>query len=284
MEENGKTAAAPPGPSAEKIARALTIAGSDSGGCAGIQADLRTFSALGVHGATVITALTAQNTVAVLSSYPVPAEFVGLQIDAVMTDIGADAAKTGMLAEQGTIEMVADRVRTYGLRKLVVDPVMVATSGARLIREEAVESMVRSLFPAALLVTPNLSEAEALVRGPVATAGQVEEAARKIHAWGPQAVLIKGGHGDDPEQVVDTLFDGTRFVRFAARRIPTPNTHGSGCTLAAAITAFLAKGFGLEAAVAEAKQFVTAALIHSYSLGAGSGPLGHFLARDRELP
>ncbi len=255
---------------------ALTVAGSDSGGCAGIQADLRTFAALGVHGASVICSVTAQNTCRVAAVHDLPADFVGLQFDTVCEDLPVSAVKTGMLSTAENIRVVADRLERWGLRRTVVDPVMVATSGARLIRQDAVEVLVRRLFPLAALVTPNLREAEALTGLRLESADSLREAGRRLLAMGPGAVLIKGGHGADPGTVVDLLVSPAGVEEFAAPRIETPHTHGSGCTLASAVAAGLAHGLELRAAVQQAKWFVTQAIRHGYAVGAGSGPLGHF--------
>jgi hydroxymethylpyrimidine/phosphomethylpyrimidine kinase len=255
---------------------ALTVAGSDSGGCAGIQADLRTFAALGVHGACVICSLTAQNTRRVAGVYDVPAAFVGLQFDTVCEDLPVSAVKTGMLSTAENVEMVADRLQRWGLQQTVVDPVMVSTSGARLIKPEAMEVLVRRLFPLAALITPNLREAEALTRMALDTRDALLEAGRRLLALGPGAVLIKGGHGTDPGTVVDLLVTPSGAEEFAAPRIDTPHIHGSGCTLASAVAAGLAHGLEVREAVEQARRYVTEAIRHGYPVGAGSGPLGHF--------
>lgn len=263
--------------SSAPVPRALTIAGSDSGGGAGIQADLKTFTAFRVHGASVLTAVTAQNSVGVQGVVNLPPEFVARQLDAVLGDIGADAAKTGMLSTAGIIRVVADRVRAYGLRRLVVDPVMVAKSGDPLLEPDARAALVGLILPLALVVTPNLPEAAALADMPVGTLAEMEAAARRIHALGPTWVLVKGGHlkGD----AVDLLFDGREVRPFAAERIPTPHTHGTGCTYSAAIAAGLARGAEVPEAVAEAKRYVTAAIRAGFPLGRGVGTLRHFVER-----
>lgn len=255
---------------------ALTVAGSDSGGCAGIQADLRTFAALGVHGASVICSLTAQNTLRVAGVHDVPAAFVGLQFDTVCEDLPVSAVKTGMLSTAENIEVVADRLQRWGPWRTVVDPVMVSTSGARLIDPEATEVLVRRLFPLAALVTPNLREAEALTGLKLDTPEARLEAGRRLLASGAGAVLIKGGHGTDPGTVVDLLVTPAGVEEFAAPRIDSPHTHGSGCTLAAAVAAGLAHGLEVREAVEQARRFVTEAIRYGYAVGAGSGPLGHF--------
>lgn len=261
---------------------ALTIAGSDSGGCAGIQADLRTFAALGVHGACVICSLTAQNTLGVAGVFNVPAAFVGSQIDAVCEDLRVDAVKTGMLSTAENVEIVADRLARWQLRLAVVDPVMVATSGARLIDRKAIDVMVRRLFPLAAVITPNRQEAEALTGLDLASASALREAGKRLLEFGPRAVLIKGGHDGDPDRSIDLLFSGDEVQAFSQPRINTPHTHGSGCTLASALAAGLAKGLDLPAATAAAKAFVTEALRRAYPVGRGSGPLGHMFCRPPE--
>lgn len=255
------------------VARALTIAGSDSGGGAGLQADLKTFSALGVYGASVVTAVTAQNTLGVTGVLEVPLELIAAQIDAVATDIGFDATKTGMLASAAIVELVARKVVEHGLSPLVVDPVMVATSGDRLLREDAVAALREKLIPLATVVTPNLPEAEVLVGHPVESVEARRDAAKAIVALGARAVLIKGGHGSGP--AVDLYYDG-EFVELHADRIATTNTHGTGCTLASAIAAGLARGNSPLDAVREAKQYVTEALRAAFPLGRGHGPVHHF--------
>ena len=260
--------------------KALTIAGSDSGGGAGIQADLKTFSALGVFGTSVLTAITAQNTVAVTAVHELPPEVIAAQLDAVMDDIGTDAAKTGMLSGAAIIEAVAAGVRRHKITNLVVDPVMVAKSGDHLLRREAVGALRETLLPLALVVTPNIPEAETLAGMTIATDDHRREAARRIAAFGPRYVIVKGGHADgDP---VDFLFDshgGQAIIPIeSGPRIDTPNTHGTGCTFSAAIAAGLARGLDVEPAVREAKAYITAALRHSYRVGAGHSPVHHFHA------
>lgn len=255
---------------------AMTVAGSDSGGCAGIQADLRTFAAFRVHGACVICSVTAQNTRGVSGVHDLPSEFVGLQMDAVCSDLLVSAVKTGMLSTADNVRVVADRVRYWALTRLVVDPVMVATSGAALIDDLAVEVMLRELFPLAMLVTPNRLEAEALTGIRLRDGDSTLEAGRRLQETGAGAVLIKGGHSGDPSLSSDILFLGDVIREFPAPRIDTRHTHGSGCTLASAIAAGLALGRDLVDAVGEAKQFVSEALRNAYPVGQGSGPLGHF--------
>ena len=252
------------------VPRALTIAGSDSGGGAGIQADLKTFSALGVYGMTAITALTAQNTTGVLGIVEMSPEFVRQQIDAVVTDIGVDAAKTGMLSSAPIIEAVADGIRRHRITQLVIDPVMVAKSGAPLLRPEAREALRRVLLPLALVVTPNLHEAAALVDRKVETPREMEDAAHALHALGPRYVVVKGGHLAGA--AIDLVFDGSRVVRLEAARIETRHTHGTGCVFSAAITAGLARRIEILHAIRDAKAFVTAAIREALPLGSGHGP------------
>jgi hydroxymethylpyrimidine/phosphomethylpyrimidine kinase len=255
--------------------RALTIAGSDSGGGAGIQADLKTFAAFGVYGASAITAVTAQNTVGVRAIHEVPTDVVAAQIDAVLEDIGADAAKTGMLSNAEIIEAVADRLRAYSFTRLVVDPVMVAKSGDALLRPEAVRALIELLLPLAAVVTPNALEAAVLSGIEVRDSESAREAARRIHALCPAIVIVKGGHlaGNRSD---DLLFDGRSFEVLSGRRIDTPHTHGTGCTFSAAITACLARGMEPIAAAREARAFLQGAIENAEPLGAGHGPVNHF--------
>lgn len=252
------------------IPRALTIAGSDSGGGAGIQADLKTFSALGVFGMSAITALTAQNTTGVFAVHEVPPEVVAKQIDVVVEDIGVDAAKTGMLSSAPIIEAVADRVRQHKIQSLVVDPVMVAKSGAPLLRPEAQEALRRGILPLALVVTPNLPEAEALLGRSIQDLGGMREAARALRDLGPRVVLLKGGHLSG--EAVDVLYDGDEFEELSAPRLPARHTHGTGCVLSAAIAAYLARGLSVREAVRKGKEFVTEAIRYGLPLGRGVGP------------
>ena len=253
---------------------ALTIAGSDSGGGAGVQADLKTFAAFEVYGASALTAITAQNTLGVTGIHELPVEMVRGQIDAVASDIGVDAAKIGMLSSAAIIEAVADRVQAHSIEKLVVDPVMVAKGGDRLLREDAVHALTSLLMPLALVVTPNAGEAQVLCGRPVATMEQARDAARAIHSLGCRYVVVKGGHfGAD---AVDVLFDGDAFGEFPAQRIDTTSTHGTGCTFSSAIAASLARGETVESAVALAKTYVTEAIASAFPVGAGHGPLNHF--------
>lgn len=254
--------------------RALTIAGSDSGAGAGIQADLKTFAARAVYGTSVLTAVTAQNTQGVTGIFELPLAIVEAQFDAVLADIGTDAAKTGMLSSAPIIALVSEKVRQWGIARLVVDPVMIAKGGDRLLREDAVDALRNQLLPLALVLTPNLPEAEVLVGHPVRTREQIAAAAREIVALGVRNVVIKGGHAEGPP--VDILFDGAGFTEYAAERIESRNTHGTGCTFSAAIAAELAKGVGVPEAVGEAKRYITEAIRWAPEIGRGHGPLNHF--------
>ncbi len=259
---------------------AVTIAGSDSSGGAGIQADLKTFAALGVYGASVIAALTAQNTRGVTAIHDVPPDFVAQQIDAVFSDLAVGAVKIGMLSRPATIGAVAAGLRRHNARNVVLDPVMVATSGDRLLSAEAVETLRSELFPLALVVTPNLPEAAALLDTAIARdETEMRAQAERLLALGPKAVLIKGGHGTEAE-AVDLLLAGGMVTRLSAARIATRNTHGTGCTLSSAIAAELAKGRDLVAAAETAKDYVTRAIAAADELriGAGHGPVHHFHA------
>ncbi|MDR5696035.1 MAG: bifunctional hydroxymethylpyrimidine kinase/phosphomethylpyrimidine kinase [Armatimonadota bacterium] len=253
------------------IPRVLIIAGSDSGGGAGIQADLKTVSALGAFGMTAITALTAQNTTGVYGVVEMPPEFVAQQIDVVVKDIGVDAVKTGMLSNAAIIEAVASKIREYHLSPVVVDPVMIAKSGSPLLRPEAIDALKGVLLTVATVVTPNLHEARALTGMEIEDISSMREAAKAIHALGPQYVVVKGGHLKG--EAVDVLFDGQQFYEFRAERVNTHNTHGTGCVYASAIAAGLAKGKSVVEAVKEAKEFVTMAVRHSLALGQGHGPV-----------
>jgi hydroxymethylpyrimidine/phosphomethylpyrimidine kinase len=257
---------------------AVTIAGSDSGGGAGIQADLKTFSALGVYGASVIAALTAQNTKGVTAIHDVPAEFVTAQIDAVFSDLAVDAVKIGMLSNPATIKAVASGLDKYRQRKIVLDPVMVAASGDRLLKAEAIDVLRTLLIPKAMVITPNLPEAAALLDAPMAqNESEMQAQGQKLLALGARAVLMKGGHGAGAESV-DLLLEPNSVARLAAERIDTRNTHGTGCTLSSAVAAGLAKGMPLAEAVREAKAYITAAILDSDTLkiGHGHGPVHHF--------
>ena len=253
----------------------LTVAGSDSGAGAGIQADLKTFAALGVYGTSAITAITAQNTLGVTAVQEVPPGMVAAQIDAVVADIRPDAVKTGMLASASIIEVVAAKVREHGLPNLVVDPVMVAKSGDRLLREDAVAVLRDLLLPLCAVVTPNLPEAEVLVGRSIGSDEDARRAAEEIVGLGAGAVVVKGGHRGTPE-AVDVLYDGNAFREYSAPRVDTTSTHGTGCTFASAIAAYLARGEPLAEAVGQAKEYLTEALRRAYPIGGGHGPVHHF--------
>ncbi len=249
---------------------ALTIAGSDSGGGAGIQADLKTLAALGVHGTSAITAITAQNTTGVSGILELPVDLIRQQIAAVVDDLDVEAAKTGMLSSAEIIAAVADSVRTHGLRRLVVDPVMVAKGGARLLREDAVEALRTELVPLAALITPNLPEAQVLLDREITTLVERRQAARDLVAMGARAAIVKGGHADD---ATDIFFDGSRLEELRGDRIETANTHGSGCVFSAAITAWLARGADPLEAARQAKTFIIGAIANSLEIGHGHGPV-----------
>ncbi len=259
-----------------RIPRALTIAGSDSGGGAGIQADLKTFTAFSVYGMSVLTSITAQNTQAVLGIRDLPADFVELQIDAVTGDIGLDAVKTGMLSNKDIISSVAKKIKDYGVEKVVIDPVMMAKSGDSLLKSDAEKALINELLPLAYVVTPNLPEAEVISGIKASSLDEMKESAIQIKALGPRNVLIKGGHLDWDQDAIDILYNGTDFHIYKASRIETKNTHGTGCTYSAAICAGLAKGFDVLDAVEDAKEYVTQAIKNSFDLGEGHGPLNHF--------
>jgi hydroxymethylpyrimidine/phosphomethylpyrimidine kinase len=256
------------------LKRILTVAGSDSGGGAGIQADLKTIAALGGYGMSVITALTAQNTVGVHGIHDVPPEFIEKQFDAVAGDIGIDAVKTGMLATRDVIHAVADKIRQWGVTRLVVDPVMVAKGGAPLIREDACQALADELLPLAAVVTPNIPEAERLSGLSIRTPADMRAAARRIRELGPVAVYVKGGHL--PGDALDILFDGQEFFEYRSPRIDTRDTHGTGCTLSAAIATGLGQDLTLTRAVARAKEYITMAIDYALRLGQGHGPTNHY--------
>ena len=254
---------------------ALTIAGSDPSGGAGVQADLKTFAAHGVYGLSVITAVTAQNTLGLAAFETLSADLVTAQIEAVVSDIGAHAAKTGVLANAAIVEAVAAAVEALGIPRLVVDPVMTAKSGDRLMDDDAVDTMKSGLLRRAFVVTPNIPEAETLAGIPITNEDTRHEAARRIIALGPTVVIIKGGHLPLPD-IVDVLYDGRQFVEFRTERVAGRGTHGTGCTFAAAVTAQLALGHPLEDAVPLAQQYVAGAIRAAPNLGQGHGPMDHF--------
>jgi hydroxymethylpyrimidine/phosphomethylpyrimidine kinase len=255
---------------------ALTIAGSDSSGGAGIQADIKTMTANGVYAMSAITALTAQNTTGVTDIMEVTPEFLKAQLDCIFTDIRPDAVKTGMVSASALIEVIAERLRFYGAENLVVDPVMVATSGARLISEDAIGTLKKELLPLAKVITPNIPEAEVLSGRTVASEKDMEAAAKEIYEKYGCGVLCKGGHSINDAN--DLLYDGKEMIWFKGKRINNPNTHGTGCTLSSAIASGLAKGYDLPTAVRSAKNYISCALAAMLDLGKGSGPMKHAFA------
>ncbi|MEL6159126.1 MAG: bifunctional hydroxymethylpyrimidine kinase/phosphomethylpyrimidine kinase [Cyanobacteria bacterium J06627_32] len=257
---------------------ALTIAGSDSGGGAGIQADLRTFSFHQVHGTSALTCVTAQNTVGVTRVDALPPDSVIAQIEAVVADIGLQAAKTGMLLNCEIIEAVGAYLRAKPIDNLVVDPVMVSRTGAKLIADEAIAALTQQLLPLAAILTPNRYEAQILADMEIGTLEEMQAAAKKIQRLGPSTVLVKGGGFQGDLQGVDVWYDGAQLEVLTTERVKTPNTHGTGCTLSSAIAANLAKGLAPLPAVTAAKDYVTQALHHALSMGKGQGPVGHFYA------
>lgn len=264
------------------IYRALTIAGSDSGGGAGIQADLKTFQELGTFGMSVITALTAQNTQGVHGVYPQSIEAIIAQLEAVLSDIGVDAVKTGMLFSSEIIEAIAKTLKEYDVQQLVVDPVMVAKGGHALLQQEAIDAVRKHLIPLAKVITPNIPEAEVIIgeKG-IDRIEAMEQAARKIHSLGADYVVLKGGHLESDE-AIDVLYDGQGFTYFPTQRIPTKHTHGTGCTFAAAIAAELAKGKSVVEATKIAKEFITCAIGEALEIGQGIGPTNHSAYRRRQ--
>ncbi len=256
--------------------RLLTIAGSDSGGGAGIQADLKTFSALGGYGMSVVAAITAQNTVAVTAVHEIPVDVVIAQLNAVLADIGVDAVKTGMLANAELVGAISERLRDARVAHLVVDPVMVAKGGDRLLRLDAVGAVRETLIPLASVVTPNLPEAEVLLERRIETRDDMRRAARELVALGARGAVVKGGHAEHGATVVDVFFDGVSLREFESPRLDTSSTHGTGCTFASAIAAYLAHGQPAAEAIARAKQYLWQAIAHAYPIGHGHGPVHHF--------
>lgn len=254
--------------------KCLTIAGSDSGGGAGIQADLKTFQALGCYGMSAITSVTAQNTQGVAAIHDIPPRYVGQQIDVVLSDIGADAIKTGMLPNIGIMEAVAKCLEKHFVEKLVLDPVMVATSGDPLMQQDAMDALKHLLIPVSWIITPNLPEAALLSGIEITDTQSVQDAGAALYALGPRYVLIKGGHFNG-EEAEDWLFDGEQWVLISAERLDTPHTHGTGCTLAAATSAYLAHGLETLAAVQSAKKYLTEGIRHGFPVGQGHGPVHH---------
>lgn len=260
----------------QTVPRALTIAGSDSGGGAGIQADLKTFTALGVYGMSAITSVTAQNTQGVQEIFNLPPELVEQQMDSVFSDIGVDAVKIGMLSTKEIILAVSKKITEFDLKNLVLDPVMIAKGGEDLLQKEAEQTLIDELLPNTYLLTPNNPEAGVLCGIEINSIDDMKEAAKSIKALGPQNVLIKGGHLDPSQNAVDILYDGKEFYEFKSERINTKNTHGTGCTYSAAICAGLAKGLSLVEAIAGAKEYINLAIKNSFEIGSGHGPLNHF--------
>ena len=267
------------------LKKALTIAGSDSGGGAGIQADLKTFITRGVYGMSVVTALTSQNTMGVQEIFEIEADFVGKQIDSIMTDIGADIWKIGMLANKLVIKIVSEKVKEYNIGNLVVDPVMIAKSGDHLLDTEAQNTLISDLIPMAYVITPNIYEAEALTQINIRKVEDVEVSAKRIYKMGAKNVIVKGGHSLNDNYAIDLLYNGTDFFVYQSDRIDTNNTHGSGCTFASAIAAEIAKGNKVEKAVHIAKAYLTRIIQNAQNLniGHGYGPLNHFLSRELEI-
>ncbi|MFD0695653.1 bifunctional hydroxymethylpyrimidine kinase/phosphomethylpyrimidine kinase [Paenibacillus sp. GCM10027628] len=259
------------------IFKALTIAGSDSGGGAGIQADLKTFQELDVYGMSAITAVTAQNTLGVQGVYPMSAEAIERQLISIGEDLPPDALKTGMLFSGEIIGTVAAAIKRFGWEQVVVDPVMIAKGGASLLQQEAVDTMIDVLLPLATVVTPNIPEAEALSGLTITDLGTRQLAAKRIHQYGCKQVIIKGGHDEaNADYATDLLYDGETFTEFTSQRLATRHTHGTGCTFAAALTAGLAQGFTIKKAVQLAKQFIHAAIAEPLHLGGGHGPTNHW--------
>jgi hydroxymethylpyrimidine/phosphomethylpyrimidine kinase len=258
----------------QHLPKAMTIAGSDSGGGAGIQADLKTFASLGVYGTSALTAVTAQNTEGVFAIAEVPEEVIAAQIDVVIEDIGTNAIKTGMLSSASIVRTVADRLEAWGIENLVVDPVMVAKSGDFLLQETAVQALVDRLLPLAMVVTPNIPEAQVLAGMKIGSEDDARRAAAIIGGYGPRYVVVKGGHASAGAN--DLVFDGSEFTTIPGSRVDTPNTHGTGCTFSSAIAAHLARGETPLRAIELAKDFITRALVHSYRIGRGHSPVNHF--------
>ena len=261
-----------------KPVKVLCIGGSDSSGGAGIQADLKAVSACGCYGLTVVTAVTVQNTRGVQTIHPVPQKFIVAHLDAVLTDIGADALKTGMLLTAGAVLSVAGKIKEYALKNVVVDPVMVAKGGHYLMQENACKALIDKLLPLAFVITPNIPEAESLCGLRIKSLDSMKKAAVLIHKMGPKNVLIKGGHlpGGKHSDVIDILYDGNRYYEFTASRIDTKDTHGTGCTFASLLAAGLANGMNIVQAAGQAKSIVTEAIVNSLRMGKGHGPVNVF--------
>lgn len=263
-----------------KVSKALTIAGSDSGGGAGIQADLKTFQELGVYGMSAITAVTAQNTTGVQGVYPVTVEGIAEQIDSIGTDLTPDAVKTGMLFNSEIIKIVAEKIMQYKWSNLVIDPVMIAKGGSPLLQKDAINALKGYLLPLATVVTPNIPEAEVISGIKISNLSERKEASKIIYELGAKNVMIKGGH-EETDQMIDLLFDGNDFFQFESKRIETKNTHGTGCTFSAAITAQLAKGNTVRDSISVAKNFIQAAIEDDLHIGTGHGPTNHWAYNKR---
>ena len=261
--------------------KALTIAGSDSGGGAGIQADLKTFQELEVFGMSAITAVTAQNTLGVQAVFSMTAEAVIKQIESIGEDIGTDALKTGMLFNAEIIKAVSEKIEYYNWKNVVVDPVMIAKGGASLLQMEAISALKQYLLPLSMVVTPNIPEAEVLTEMSIITDEDKQEAAKRLYDLGVKNVVIKGGHDEDQNESIDLLFDGNEFTTFTSKRVLTKNTHGTGCTFSAVVTAELAKGLSVFEAVSKAKNFIQAAIEDQLQIGQGHGPTNHWAYRKR---
>lgn len=264
-----------------KVYKALTIAGSDSGGGAGIQADLKTFQELGVFGMSALTAVTAQNTLGVQGVYPLGEDTVTQQLTSIGEDLEPDAVKTGMLFSAEIIRSVATQIQHYKWGKLVIDPVMVAKGGSKLLQQEAVQSLIRYLLPLSLVTTPNIPEAEILTGLTISSLHDREEAAKRIISMGSRYVVMKGGHDSSGDGVIDILYDGQEFIYMESKRVETRHTHGTGCTFSAAVTAELAQGKSVPDAVHTAKAFIQAAIEDGLGIGSGHGPTNHFAYQTR---
>lgn len=261
--------------------KALSIAGSDSGGGAGIQADVKTFQELEVFGMSALTAVTAQNTLGVQAVFPMTAEAVSKQIESIGEDMGTDAVKTGMLFNAEIIKGVSEKIEYYKWKNVVVDPVMIAKGGASLLQLEAISALKQYLLPLALVITPNIPEAEVLTGMTIRSDEDKREAAKMLYDFGVKNVVVKGGHDDHRNESVDLLYDGKEFSAFTSIRVQTKNTHGTGCTFSAAVTAELAKGFSVYDAVSKAKNFIQAAIEDQLYIGQGHGPTNHWAYRKR---
>jgi hydroxymethylpyrimidine/phosphomethylpyrimidine kinase len=259
------------------IPKALTIAGSDSGGGAGIQADLKTFSAFGVYGLSVITSLTAQNTLGIYDIYDTTGEFVYNQIKVISEDIGVDAAKVGMLSNEEIIISVAKAIKDFKIKNVVVDPVMIAKSEDKLLIDSAIEALIKEIIPLALIITPNVNEAKAITNVEIKSLNDMKECAKIISNFGAKCVVIKGGHIPFENKVIDLIYYNNEFIELAYPFVETKNTHGTGCTYSAAITANLAKGRDIVKSIRIARAYLQFAIENSLDIGKGHGPLSHFL-------